>query len=166
MNFDEKLQYSIKKFPLVGEMLIAGRKGKVYCLSFVDGKKFNSPPPHWEQGTAEISNIIEELTLYFDGKLRRFTIPYSIQGPQFTQKVLQNLALVPFAETISYKQLSTNAGSPLAVRAVGNINANNLLPIVLPCHRVIGTNGKLVGYGGGLALKEKLIKFEREILSN
>jgi methylated-DNA-[protein]-cysteine S-methyltransferase len=92
--------------------------------------------------------------------LRRFDLPLDPQGTDFQKRVWQALLSIPYGETRSYSQIAATIGSPAAVRAVGAANGANPLPIVVPCHRVIGSNGKLVGYGGGLPLKIRLLEIE------
>ncbi|MGA2722522.1 MAG: methylated-DNA--[protein]-cysteine S-methyltransferase [Bryobacteraceae bacterium] len=104
-----------------------------------------------------------QLRAYFAGALREFRLPLDLQGTGFQQQVWRQVAAIPYGETRSYLQISTAVGSPRAVRAVGAANGANPVPIVIPCHRVIGANGKLVGYGGGLALKKRLLELEGAI---
>lgn len=107
---------------------------------------------------------IEQLTAYFAGSLREFSLPLEITGTDFQMRVWRILRDIPYGETRSYRDLAISMGQPAAVRAVGAANGANPLPIVIPCHRVIGANGKLVGYGGGLALKKRLLELERGLL--
>ena len=107
---------------------------------------------------------IEQLTAYFAGSLREFNLPLEVTGTDFQMRVWRILQDIPYGETRSYRDLALALGSPTAVRAVGAANGANPLPIVIPCHRVIGANGKLVGYGGGLALKKRLLELERGLL--
>jgi methylated-DNA-[protein]-cysteine S-methyltransferase len=102
-----------------------------------------------------------QLRLYFAGELRRFDLPLDIAGTGFQKRVWRALETIPYGETRSYREIAETIGAPRAVRAVGAANGSNPLPIVIPCHRVIGSGGKLVGYGGGLALKKRLLDLER-----
>ena len=106
---------------------------------------------------------ITELDSYFEGNLRHFTFPYKITGTDFQSKVWNELLNIPFGETISYCELSKRIKNPAAVRAVGSANGSNPLSIVVPCHRVIGSNGKLIGYGGGLWRKKWLLDHEKSV---
>jgi methylated-DNA-[protein]-cysteine S-methyltransferase len=101
-----------------------------------------------------------QLRAYFAGALREFSLPLDIEGTDFQKRVWGRVAAIPYGETRSYLQISTALGSPQAVRAVGAANGANPVPIVVPCHRVIGAKGKLVGYGGGLAMKRRLLELE------
>jgi methylated-DNA-[protein]-cysteine S-methyltransferase len=101
-----------------------------------------------------------QLSAYFDGSLRTFTIPLDMQGTDFQMRVWRQLETIAYGEIRSYSQVAEAIGAPRAVRAVGAANGANPIPIVVPCHRVIGANGKLVGYGGGLSLKKRLLALE------
>ena len=110
-----------------------------------------------------ISTCKEELDAYFSGKLEKFTIPLEfIRGTDFQIEVWKALQSIPYGETRSYKDIATMIGNPKAVRAVGGANNKNPIGIVIPCHRVIGSSGKLVGYAGGLDKKEMLLKLENK----
>jgi len=108
-----------------------------------------------------VSTCKEQLDQYFDGKLKEFTIPLDfVNGTDFQRSVWEALQSIPYGETRSYKDIAIKIGNPKAVRAVGGANNKNPIGIVVPCHRVIGSNGKLVGYAGGLDKKEMLLKLE------
>jgi methylated-DNA-[protein]-cysteine S-methyltransferase len=108
-----------------------------------------------------LSEAARQLKAYFAGELREFHLPLDLTGTAFQLRVWRHLETIPFGETRSYSQVAAAIGSPAAVRAVGAANGANPAPIVVPCHRVIGSSGKLVGYGGGLPLKRKLLELER-----
>lgn len=103
----------------------------------------------------------KQLQNYFLGKQKEFTLPLAPSGTEFMQSVWNSLCCIPYGETRSYKDIAISIENPKAVRAVGLANNRNPIPIFIPCHRVIGANGKLVGYGGGLHIKEQLLKLER-----
>ena len=103
-----------------------------------------------------------ELTAYFAGQLREFTVPLAPKGTPFQQKVWAALREIPYGETRSYKEIAAMVGNEKACRAVGMANNRNPLPIFIPCHRVVGANGKLVGYAGGLDVKTFLLNLEKE----
>jgi methylated-DNA-[protein]-cysteine S-methyltransferase len=107
-----------------------------------------------------LAELARELRAYFAAGLRRFEVPLDIQGTDFQKRVWRELLTIPFGETRSYQQIATAIGAESAVRAVGAANGANPIAIVVPCHRVIGTNGKLTGYGGGLPLKRRLLELE------
>lgn len=108
----------------------------------------------------------KELSEYFDGKRKLFDVPYKLNGTDFQLKVWQALKDIPYGKTAAYSDIARAIGKESASRAVGMANNKNKLPIIIPCHRVIGKNGSLVGYGGGLDIKEKLLKLEKENSDN
>lgn len=112
--------------------------------------------------TPLITKTITELNEYFKGWRKEFDLPLAPQGTDFQQKVWQTLQNIPYGQTRSYKEIAKAAGSPNGYRAVGMANNKNPIAIIIPCHRVIGTNGKMVGYAGGLNTKENLLKLEMQ----
>ena len=107
-----------------------------------------------------------QLRLYFAGDLREFDLPLDLAGTDFQKRVWNALLAIPYGETRSYSQIASKIGSPRAVRAVGAANGRNPVPIIVPCHRVIGASGNLVGFGGGLEWKRKLLELERGSWTN
>jgi O-6-methylguanine DNA methyltransferase len=107
-----------------------------------------------------MNQAAEELRAYFAGNLRVFSVPLDMQGTDFQVSVWNQLVKIPYGETRSYSQVAEAVGRPKAVRAVGAANSNNPIAIIVPCHRVIGSGGKLTGYGGGLPLKKRLLELE------
>lgn len=107
----------------------------------------------------------QELSAYFDGTLERFSVPLKPNGTEFQLRVWNELANIPFGEVISYGELAHRIGNPKASRAVGLANGQNPISIIVPCHRVIGANGKLTGYGGGLPRKAFLLELEKRFAS-
>ncbi len=103
-----------------------------------------------------------QLLEYFDGERKKFDVPYQLNGTEFQKKVWSALCDIPYGETRSYKDIAIAVGNPKASRAVGMANNKNPITVIVPCHRVIGTSGKLVGYAGGLTMKEFLLKMEGE----
>jgi methylated-DNA-[protein]-cysteine S-methyltransferase len=110
---------------------------------------------------AVIAKARKQLDAYFAGKLRAFDLPLAPQGTAFQQKVWAALLKIPYGATRSYGQQATAIGSPKAMRAVGLANGRNPIAIIIPCHRVIGANGSLTGYGGGMARKQLLLDLEQ-----
>ena len=117
-----------------------------------------------EQETPLIKDAYRQLSEYLKGERKGFDLPLLIKGTTFQQQVWKALLEIPYGETRSYKQIAVAIGNPKAVRAVGMANNRNPLLIVVPCHRVIGANGKLVGYGAGIEKKEFLLKLEKSLL--
>ncbi|HTS29011.1 MAG TPA: methylated-DNA--[protein]-cysteine S-methyltransferase [Bryobacteraceae bacterium] len=109
---------------------------------------------------AVLEEALRQLEAYFRGELRDFDLPLDMQGTDFQKRVWRQLQAIPYGQTRSYSQIAQAIGSPHAVRAVGAANGANPIAIVVPCHRVIGASGKLVGYGGGLPLKKRLLELE------
>jgi methylated-DNA-[protein]-cysteine S-methyltransferase len=109
---------------------------------------------------AVVLETARQLRAYFDGELKDFQLVLDFEGTQFQKSVWHELEKIPYGRTRSYRELACDIGAPKAIRAVGAANGANPIPIVVPCHRVIGSNGKLVGYGGGLELKRRLLELE------
>lgn len=117
-----------------------------------------------EKKTAVLLKCSAQLQEYFDGKRQVFDIPLRPRGSEFFRQVWAKMAsVVPFGTTVSYSELAALAGRPKAARAVGMANRNNPIPILIPCHRVVGKNGKLTGFRGGLDIKEKLLLLEKQV---
>ncbi len=108
--------------------------------------------------------VIDQLEEYFAGERRAFDLEFDLEGTPFQQIVWRTLATIPFGESISYGELARRVGRPSAVRAVGGANARNPISIVVPCHRVVGADGRLTGYAGGLPIKRFLLDHERRVL--
>lgn len=114
-----------------------------------------------ERSSPLLERAREQLKGYFEGRLRAFDLPFALEGTEFQRLVWAALCEIPYGETASYGEIARRIGRPRAVRAVGGANHNNPLAIVVPCHRVIGSDGRLVGYGGGLDVKQWLLDHER-----
>ena len=119
------------------------------------------PAAGWERHDRAFDDVATQLKEYFDGRRRVFELPLAPEGTPFQLRVWNALIEIPYGETISYGELAARIGDRSASRAVGLANGSNPLPIVIPCHRVIGSNGKLTGYGGGLPIKQQLLTLER-----
>lgn len=149
----------------IGPLLLAGTKSHLALVSFAEGKHARHVDPEWKEDASAFSKVIAQLRGYFAGELRKFDLPLQLDGTEFQKSVWTKLASIPYGVTISYKTLAERVGNPKAVRAVGAANGANPIPIILPCHRVIGSNGSLTGFGGGLPLKKKLLALESRQLS-
>jgi len=147
---------------MVGRLLVAGDEDGLRYISFMKGKNRITPNVDWKEDQPYLGEPIRQLELYFQGRLKQFTLKLAPQGTPFQLSVLRALQEVPYGETISYGELAQRIGRPNASRAVGAANARNPLPIVIPCHRVIGSNGSLVGFGGGLEIKKRLLDLEKK----
>jgi len=148
----------------VGPLLLAADDAGLRQILFVNGRHTAQPESSWQEDRAPLSQTIQQLQAYFAGELENFDLQLAPEGTKFQLEVWRQLCDIPYGETISYGELAGRIGNPKASRAVGLANGSNPIPIVIPCHRVIGSNGKLTGYGGGLPIKEKLLALERRQL--
>jgi methylated-DNA-[protein]-cysteine S-methyltransferase len=148
----------------LGPLLLAADDAGLRQILFVNGRHPAKPQSSWKEDRAPLSSAIGQLNGYFAGELESFDLQLAPEGTPFQLAVWHRLCDIPYGETISYGQLANQIGNPKASRAVGLANGSNPIPIVIPCHRVIGSNGKLTGYGGGLPIKEKLLALERRQL--
>jgi methylated-DNA-[protein]-cysteine S-methyltransferase len=145
----------------IGRLLLAGDDHALRCLAFAEGRHPTGPAPEWTPAEEPFRETTRQLAAYFAGELTAFDLPFALEGTPFQQTVWRALCDIPYGETISYGELARRVAKPQAVRAVGAANGQNPIAIVVPCHRVIGSNGKLTGYGGGLPVKEALLALER-----
>ena len=117
--------------------------------------------PEWREDKVPLREVIQQLRAYFAKELETFELTLAPEGTDFQQSVWNELCGIPYGETISYGELAKRVGNPKASRAVGAANGQNPIPIIIPCHRVIGSDGKLTGFGGGLPIKQKLLALEQ-----
>jgi methylated-DNA-[protein]-cysteine S-methyltransferase len=155
----EKISYCQIPSP-VGELLLAGNAKGLKLLSFQDGNHPVQPEHSWTYNEKPFVHVRKQLQAYFSGRLRKFTLQLAPEGTPFQLQVWQSLKKIPYGKTVSYGEIAKSIGNPSASRAVGAANGQNPLSIIIPCHRVIGSTGKLVGYGGGLSKKEQLLSLE------
>ena len=148
----------------IGSLLLAADKNGLREIKFPKNGTPASPHPDWIEDASAFAEPLRQLRAYFAAELEIFDLPLAPQGTPFQQTVWRELLKIPYGETISYGELAKRISNPNASRAVGLANGSNPIPIVIPCHRVIGSNGKLTGYGGGLPIKEKLLALERRQL--
>jgi methylated-DNA-[protein]-cysteine S-methyltransferase len=154
------MRYSYLDTP-IGRLLIAGDEDAVRRIDFPRDGKPGRPEAGWEESErGAVGETIRQLREYFEGGRSEFELPLAPAGTQFQKAVWGRLREIPYGETISYGELAKRVGNPKASRAVGAANGQNPIPIVIPCHRVIGANGKLTGFGGGLPVKEALLALE------
>lgn len=132
------------------------------CLTEVFFGKSESHQDYSQEETPLLKEAKKQLKAYFEGSQKIFDLPLNPKGTDFQKTVWQALLLIPYGETRSYKDIATAIGNSKASRAVGMANNKNPLSILVPCHRVIGSSGKLVGYGGGLTIKENLLGLEKD----
>ena len=144
----------------VSNLLLAGDEQGLRQVDFQGGPHPAKPQPNWQQDAKPFAAVIAQLHEYFSGRRRRFDVPLAPEGTEFQLNVWRALRGIPYGETWSYGQLARRIGKPDAARAVGAANGRNPLPIIVPCHRVIGADGSLTGFGGGLKIKQKLLELE------
>lgn len=156
----------------LGEMIACATDKGICLLEFNDRKKLDGQFKKLakdlnanivEQENKHFALLKKELEAYFNHDLKIFTVPLDLVGTEFQKKVWQALLTIPYGKTVSYLQQSESMGNPLSIRAVANANGMNKIAIIVPCHRVIGSNGKLTGYAGGLERKQFLLNLEKGI---
>jgi methylated-DNA-[protein]-cysteine S-methyltransferase len=146
----------------VGPLTLAGDGETITNLRMTDQ---THPPPDqadWSPRPSAFPDAVEQLLAYFDGELTEFDLALDMRGTPFQRRVWNALTEIPYGETESYGELARRVGQPGAARAVGMANGHNPIAIIVPCHRVIGADGSLTGYGGGLDRKRTLLRLERD----
>lgn len=156
------MHYKLDYHSPIGIIEIVGTEKYITSILFAEREQVEYKQV--EQLPEVLTTCYRELDEYFYGKRKEFTVAYYFEGTDFQNRVWQALTTVPFGETASYKDIAQQIGNEKAVRAVGMTNSKNELSIIVPCHRVIGTNGKLTGYAGGVWRKEWLLKHEKNDL--
>ena len=148
----------------IGTLRLVGGEDSIDRID-LPNRAAEPPDPVWERSNGALPAALAEAKLqleeYFAGDRREFDLPLAARGTEFQCRVWAELRRIPFGETISYGELATRIGKPTASRAVGAANGRNPLPVVVPCHRVIGSDGRLTGFGGGLPTKQALLDLER-----
>ncbi len=158
------MKFSCRIDSLVGPLTVVSSESAVTAIRFGDvvpnGTAFAEPTDSaWPE---VLRQAARELTEFFAGTRRTFTVPLAPVGTPFQQQVWRALQNIPYGATCSYRDIACAVGRPAACRAVGMANHCNPIPIIIPCHRVVGADGRLTGYAGGLAIKSRLLQFERE----
>jgi O-6-methylguanine DNA methyltransferase len=164
------IYYDSREFPILGRIYVAASEQGLCSLSlpthpvesFFGKILADFQPNFFTQNSVPFQTLYRQLDHYLNGQVVRFEITLDLQGTPFQLQTWEALNAIPYGETRSYGQIAMAIGRPRASRAVGQANHNNPIPIVVPCHRVIGSRGDLVGYGSGLPLKEKLLALERQ----
>jgi len=146
----------------IGELLLAGEDDALSMIGFPKGSMRRDPEPDWIYNEKPLATARRQLDEYFEGARKDFDLPLKLSGTEFQVSVLKALQNIPYGETVSYGEIAKRIGRPRAMRAVGAANGRNPIPIVVPCHRVIGSGGDLTGFGGGLDTKEALLRLEAE----
>lgn len=148
-----------------------GRVGVVVRNAKIVEVRFRVPRRGWDDETPDttrsqrvLSRALRELQQYFDGERRAFTVPIELHGTDFQVSAWKALSEVPYGATSTYKEQASSMGRPTATRAVGAANGRNPIPVILPCHRIVGSDGSLTGFSGGLHIKTWLLEHEQSIL--
>ena len=158
----------------IGELLLGSYKGKLCLVDFkyrrmrtsIDNRiQKGLKAEYVEQSSEVIEETVKEMKEYFAGERKDFDIPLLMVGTDFQKSVWEGLIQVPYGTTASYLELSRNIGNEKAVRAVASANGANAISIMIPCHRIIGSNGDLVGYAGGLPVKKQLLELENNLFT-
>jgi len=156
------MRYRTVASPL-GDLLLAGDDGVLRNLWMVEGRHAVVPGSDWVRDAGAFAEPVRQLAGYFAGERTAFDLELDLAGTPFQQRVWKALREIPYGETRSYGEQAKRIGAPDAVRAVGHANGQNPIAIVVPCHRVIGANGSLTGFGGGLPRKRWLLEHERSV---
>lgn len=146
----------------IGELLLAGDEQALEMVSFPSGRMRRDPESGWIYSEKPFAGVRRQLDEYFAGERRSFDVPLRLTGTEFQLAVLAELQKIPYGETSSYRDIAERIGRPRAMRAVGAANGRNPIPVIVPCHRVIGAAGDLTGFGGGLDTKAALLRLEAE----
>ncbi len=160
----ETMIYTTIQSP-IGELLLAGDGDTLRHLDMRGGRRPLRIEPEWERRDDAFAGIRTQLDEYFAGSRRSFDAPLDLRGNSFQLRVWSALCEIPYGETVSYGELAREIGEPGAARAVGSANGRNPVALIVPCHRVIGSDGTLTGYGGGLERKRFLLDLEAGVLS-
>lgn len=143
----------------VGRLLTSADEAGLRRLTFADVAA--EPEGGWTEDSTRFADLEQQLAAYFDGQLRMFTLKLAPEGTAFQRQVWEAVCGIPYGQQRTYADLARQLGKPTAARAVGAANARNPLPIVIPCHRVVGSQGELTGYLGGLETKRQLLRLEQ-----
>lgn len=159
MSPTQTLKYTTVESP-IGELLLLGDEQALHGLYMQDGRRPTRIAPSWEPSAEPFAAVRGQLGEYFDGRRTTFDVPLVMDGSPFERRVWHALQEIPYGETVSYGEIAQRVGQPSAARAVGLANGRNPIAVIVPCHRVIGANGTLTGYGGGLERKRLLLELE------
>ncbi len=146
----------------IGDLLLAGDEDALCLVGFPEGSMRREPEPDWIYSERPFAEASQQLTDYFEGKRQIFDLKLRPDGTEFQLRVLEELQRIPYGATASYGEIAERIGKPKAVRAVGAANGRNPIPIIIPCHRVIGSDGNMTGFGGGIPTKKALLRLEME----
>jgi methylated-DNA-[protein]-cysteine S-methyltransferase len=160
-------QYIVKQYCYyqspIGKLLLIGKNGELEALHFPNAPEQQQLADDWQYDETAFQEALKQLAEYFSGKRQQFDLKLAPSGTAFQQRVWQELRKIPFGRTASYGEIAERIGNAKACRAVGMANSKNPIPIIVPCHRVIGKNGSLTGFGGGLEVKKQLLQLEEGV---
>jgi methylated-DNA-[protein]-cysteine S-methyltransferase len=156
-------RYEIAASP-IGKLLLVADEHTLLELRFAGSWETKDIAPDWRRGGELLARVQDQLAEYFAGTRREFELPLAPEGTEFQHRVWHTLRAIPFGATISYMELARRIGEPAAIRAVGSANGRNPIPVIIPCHRVIGSDGSMIGFGGGIELKKRLLQLEQMAL--
>jgi methylated-DNA-[protein]-cysteine S-methyltransferase len=145
----------------IGELLLVSDGDTLHGLYMQDGRKPKRIAPDWKAAAEPFADVKTQLEEYFAGARTTFEVTLTVDGAPFEREVWHALEAIPYGETVSYGEIARRVGQPAAARAVGTANGRNPIAVIVPCHRVIGADGSLTGYGGGLERKRLLLELER-----
>lgn len=154
-----QLFYDILPSP-IGDLLLIAQEFALKEIVFQDKDQAHEIKPDWTQGSELIEHTKSELKAYFAGQLKEFSVNVNPRGTPFQKQIWKEVRAIPYGQVCSYQDVANNIDHSSACRAVGRANSQNPIPIIIPCHRVIGKSGKLTGYAGGLNRKQSLLKLE------
>ncbi len=157
--------YDILSSP-IGNLLMVANENGLNKILFEDENQLNKIDDTWINDTDRLKEVSNQLKAYFANELTEFDLKLAPEGTAFQKQIWKQLEEIPYGETCSYQDIALTINKPNACRAIGMANSLNPIPIIIPCHRVIGKNGKLTGYAGGLETKAKLLGLENIDLSN
>jgi methylated-DNA-[protein]-cysteine S-methyltransferase len=160
----DRMIYTTMDSP-IGELLLLGEGDVLHGLDMRAGRHPLRINPRWQRDDEAFAGVRQQLEEYFAGERSSFDIRMHLEGTAFQRTVWHALTEIPYGETISYGELARRIGRPDRARAVGTANGQNPIAVIVPCHRVIGANGKLVGYGGGLDNKRRLLELEAGVFT-
>lgn len=153
------IYYDILPSP-VGNLLLVATDGGLKQILFEDKNQLENIKDNWSQEPIKLKPVADQLISYFNKERTTFEVKLSPEGTAFQQQIWNQLSEIPYGQTRSYQDIALAINKPSACRAIGMANSKNPIPIIIPCHRVIGKNGKLTGYAGGLETKAKLLEIE------
>ena len=169
----QSLYYTTLNTPIQSLFIVSSEKGLIKIIFY--NKSKSTPIPNLQKEYVESSLIanqtknqiaLEQLSEYFKGIRKKFSVPLDIQGTSFQKLIWRTITQIPYGQTCSYGEIAKRIGKPKAARAVGMANHNNPIPIIIPCHRIIGSDGSLTGYAAGMSIKEKLLDFEKNHMNH